>query len=208
MTEQEPQQSNKRLIIKLVVLVIGMFGFGFALVPLYSVVCKVTGLNGKTQNIDDAAAQAMAVDTSRWVTVEFTTTVNEGMPWEFRPQINKMRVHPGEVATATFYARNLTDAPMVGQAVPSLSPRVAAQYFKKIECFCFTRQTLNPKEAKEMPLRYVVEPDLPREVKTITLAYTFFDTDTQAARSRSTDRATDLLAGRHEDHANAGSPGG
>lgn len=184
MTSTDANARNKRLIIKLVVLVIGMFGFGFALVPLYSVVCTVTGLNGKTETIDVATAKAMKVDKSRWVTVEFTTNVSAGMPWEFKPMVNHMQVHPGQLVTANFYARNTTNEAMVGQAVPSITPRVAALYFKKLECFCFSQQTLKPKEGKEMPVQYVVEPELPAGVHTITLSYTFFNVNAGSAAAR------------------------
>lgn len=206
MTSTDANAKNKRLIIKLAVLVIGMFGFGFALVPLYSVVCKVTGLNGKTETIDAATAKAMKVDKSRWVTVEFTTNVNAGMPWEFKPMVNQMKVHPGELVTANFYARNPTSEAMVGQAVPSITPRVAALYFKKLECFCFSQQTLKAKEGKEMPVQYVVEPGLPADVHTITLSYTFFNVNAgSAAAQPAPDR--DVLAGDHA-HSKGATSGG
>lgn len=159
-----------------------MFAFGYALVPLYEVFCELTGVNGKTGRMEAKAMPANAVDRSRWVTVEFTSTVNQGMPWEFRPAVTRMRVHPGELATTAYFARNTTADTIVGQAVPSVAPNVAAAHFKKIECFCFTQQTLKGKEAKSMPVRFLVQPDLPREVKTVTLSYTFFNTDKVSAR--------------------------
>lgn len=173
---------NRRLTRKLLVVTIVMFAFGYALVPLYQVMCQITGINGKTGRLDAKAMAEMPVDKNRWVTVEFTTSVNQGMPWEFRPAVTSMRVHPGEINTTTFYARNLVDVPIVGQAIPSVVPVSAAAHFKKLECFCFSRQELKAHEAKVMPVRYVVQPDLPPDVKTIVLSYTFFNTDKDSAR--------------------------
>lgn len=174
-------QGNRRLTVKLLLVTVVMFAFGYALVPLYEVMCQLTGINGKTGRIDAQATVATPIDTSRWVTVEFTGSVNRGMPWEFHPAVTRMRVHPGEIATTTYYARNLADTPIVGQAVPSVVPVVAAAHFKKLECFCFSRQELAAHEAKVMPVRYTVQPDLPADVKTIVLSYTFFNTDKDSA---------------------------
>jgi cytochrome c oxidase assembly protein subunit 11 len=174
-------RQNRTLVRKLVVVTIAMFGFGFALVPLYDVLCEVTGLNGKTGQVTAQSVQSARVDTSRWVTIEFTGSVNSGLPWEFRPVVKRVRVHPGQVAEASYFARNLAGETIAGQAVPSVTPRSAAAHFKKIECFCFNRQELKPKEGKEMPLRYIVQPDLPPEVQTITLSYTFFNADQKSA---------------------------
>lgn len=174
-------QQNRTLVRKLVLVTIAMFGFGFALVPLYDVLCEVTGLNGKTGQVTAQSVESARIDTSRWVTIEFTGSVNSGLPWEFRPAVKRVRVHPGQVAEASYFARNLAREAIVGQAVPSVTPRLAAAHFKKIECFCFDRQELRPKEGKEMPLRYIVQPDLPPEVQTITLSYTFFNADQKSA---------------------------
>ncbi len=179
---QSLENANRRLVRKLVLVIVGMFFFGFALVPLYDVFCKVTGLNGKTGRLDAQAVQATAMDTGRWVTVEFTASVNEGMPWEFRPTVKKMRVHPGEIATTAYYVHNLADEAVTGQAVPSVTPGLAGEHFKKLECFCFSRQELKAKESKEMPIRYVVQADLPKDITTVTLSYTFFNVDKQSAR--------------------------
>lgn len=169
----ERDQANKRLGYKLVWVVAAALLFGFALVPLYNVLCSVTGLNGKTSNTADITSNK--VDESRWVTVEFTSTVMPGLGWNFRPKQSSIRVHPGKIESVLFEARNNTNEVVVGQAIPSISPGVASPHFKKIECFCFIRQSLNPGETKEMPLRFYVSPDLPQDVKAITLSYAFFN---------------------------------
>jgi len=178
----EASSANRRLVRRLVLVIVGMFFFGFALVPLYYVFCKVTGLNGKTGRLDAQAVPATKIDTGRWVTVEFTASVNQGMPWEFRPTVKKMRVHPGEIAATAYYARNLADETIAGQAVPSVTPGLAGEHFKKLECFCFSRQELKAKEGREMPVRYVVQADLPQDITTVTLSYTFFNVDKQSAQ--------------------------
>jgi cytochrome c oxidase assembly protein subunit 11 len=182
MTALTHQPDNSRLIRRLLAVVVGMFFFGFALVPAYSVFCKLTGFNGNKANAGPASAAAVlgAVDTSRTVTVEFVASVNENMPWEFRPDVTRMQVHPGEYYMANFYARNQTRDVMIGQAIPSVTPSVAALHFHKTECFCFTQQRFGAGEGREMPLRFVVDKDLPGDVHTLTLAYTFFDVTQQA----------------------------
>lgn len=152
-----------------------MFGFGYALVPLYNVFCEVTGINGKTSRTTSAVAARVEVDTSRVVTVEFVTSVNVGMPWEFRPLVNRVQVHPGAETQVEFEAVNRADHAVVGNAVPSVAPNAAARYFSKTECFCFTQQSLGPREARTMPVRFVVDPRLPPDVEVLTLGYTFFE---------------------------------
>lgn len=168
------KQKNARLMRTLVLVAVAMFGFGFALVPLYDVLCEITGLNGKVESVA-VKEQTYPIDKNREITVEFMTSLNESAPMRFRSEINKLKVHPGEYYTVNFYAENLTDKTMVAQAIPSISPGLAAEYFKKTECFCFTEQTFKPHEGRTMPVRFVVNPDLPKQYKTITLAYTFFD---------------------------------
>ncbi|MBT8140494.1 MAG: cytochrome c oxidase assembly protein [Gammaproteobacteria bacterium] len=167
-------QVARKTVKKSLLVVVGMFFFGFALVPIYDVFCDVTGLNGKT-NARAFVPAAELVDTSRTVTVQFVATNNEGMPWEFRPEVFKMNVHPGEQVNTTFYARNPRAQSMVAQAVPSVSPGRAATYFLKTECFCFNRQELAAGEAMDMPLSFIVDRDVPANVNTITLSYTLFD---------------------------------
>ena len=170
------RQANRRLVRRLLLIAVGMFGFGFALVPLYNVFCQVTGVNGKTGGpVDAVAALADVVDMDRVITVEFVSAVDTGLPWEFRPLVKKMQVHPGEMNDALYFARNQSNDQVVGRAVPSVAPGLAAQYFHKVQCFCFTEQTLGPREEREMPVRFVIDPNLPAEVATVTLSYTFYE---------------------------------
>ena len=168
------EQKNKKVISKLMLIVFGMFGFGFALVPLYDVFCDITGLNGKT-NETAAIYMSDGIDTSRTVTVQFITRTAKGIPWQFEPMINEITVHPGEMKLVKFYAKNESTHDIIGQAVPSVSPGKAAAYFQKIECFCFTHQPLKSSEEVEMALQFYVDPELPAEVTTLTLSYTLYD---------------------------------
>jgi len=168
------QQSNSKVIKKLVLVVFAMFGFGFALVPLYDVFCDITGLNGKT-NSTGVAYAADGVDESRTVKVQFITRMAKGIPWQFEPVINEISVHPGEMKFVNFYAKNKSQHDIIGQAVPSVSPGIAAGYFQKIECFCFTQQPLKAGEEVEMGLQFYVDVDLPPEINTLTLSYTLYD---------------------------------
>ena len=160
---------------KLVVVAISMFAFVFVvMVPLYNVLCDALGINGKT-NAEAYTAVPAAVDTSREVTIQFVATNNDGMPWEFGPSKTVMRVNPGAVNDTVFYASNPLPGAMVAQAIPSVSPSRAAEYFHKTECFCFNQQPLEGNSKAEMPLQFIVDQDLPRDIKTITLSYTIFD---------------------------------
>lgn len=163
-----------------------MFGFGYLMVPLYDIVCDLTGLNGKTGRVTTAqvesrASEAAADDEaiSREVIVEFVANVNAGGSWIFRPNATSMKVTPGVQYSATYYAENLRDATFVGQATPSVSPFSAAKYFDKTECFCFTRQVFEPKSGRDMPLVFVIDPDLPANIDRVTLSYTFFNSPDQ-----------------------------
>lgn len=166
--------ANRKLVRRLLWVVGGAALFAFALVPLYDVLCKITGFNGKTEVTPAQIAKSMKVDESRWVTVEFIGSTMSGLAWDFYPKQSSMKVHPGQIELATFFAKNVTNRPATGQAVPSVSPGKAAQYFKKIECFCFQRQELKPGESREMPLTFYVSPELPESVETITLSYAFY----------------------------------
>lgn len=166
-------RASRSLVFSLSAIVAGMFGFGYLLVPLYEVFCEVTGLNGKTNA--EAAVVAEAPDLTRLITVEFTGTLNQGAPWDFEPMQAKMQVHPGKAYVTNYYARNRVDRTAVGHAVPSVAPGQAAKYFLKTECFCFEEQLFGPGEEKEMPVRFVIDPDLPAHVDTVTLSYTFFE---------------------------------
>ncbi|AMX01214.1 cytochrome c oxidase assembly protein [Microbulbifer thermotolerans] len=165
---------NAKLATKLLALAAGMLVFAiFVMPPLYNAFCEITGLNGKTGGRYEAVPAA--VDSDRTVTVQFVASNNENMPWHFKPGRVSIKVHPGEETNAVFLAYNPTDRDMVGQAIPSLVPFKAAEYFHKTECFCFNQQTLKAGESAELPLRFIVDPDLPRSVNTITLSYTLFD---------------------------------
>lgn len=171
----ETDLANRRLLKRLLYLVAGMFGFVFAMVPLYDVLCDVTGLNGKTSGVAVEASTLLEPDLDRTVVVEFLASVNENLPWDFEPEVTRMEVHPGQTYRTNFYARNRTDTVMIGQAVPSVSPGLAASHFKKTECFCFTEQRFEAGERREMPLVFAIDTDLPEEIKVVTLAYTFFN---------------------------------
>lgn len=168
------QRKTTRLVKILVLVGIGMFGFGYALVPIYNVLCDITGINGKT-NTQAVEEVPYTVDTHREVKVEFLTTLNELTPLLFWVQTNSIKVHPGQYYTVNFYAENKTDKTIVVRAIDSVSPGLSKDYFKKTVCFCFSQQTFKPHERKTMPVRFVVKPDLPKQYKTITLSYTFFD---------------------------------
>lgn len=183
MTEESTQQKNSRLVRRLLIVVLAMFGFGYALVPLYDVFCDITGINGKTDGVA-VKETAYQVDKSRQITVEFTTSLNESAPMLFKSEMKKLKVTPGEYYTVNFYAENLTDKDMVARAIPSITPGPAAEYFKKTECFCFSEQTFKAKEGKTMPVRFVVDPELPDRYKTITLAYTFFDNTEKSTKNK------------------------
>ncbi len=168
--------AHRRVIQRLLVVTAAMFAFGFAMVPLYDVLCQITGLNGKTGG-RVVAVEPMKADDSRTITVEFVASLNTGAPWEFAPQVTRMQVHPGQFYQTHFWARNMADQPMTGQAIPSVSPGLAASHFQKIECFCFTRQQFQAGEGKEMPVAFRIDPELSSDVRTVTLSYTFFRID-------------------------------
>lgn len=183
--------SHKRLIGRLLLMVAAAFAFAFALVPLYNVLCEATGFNGKSagqKTIRDGfgvgglkagSVPAARVDAGRSIRVEFTGTVMPGLPWDMRPLTLSLDVHPGELQQVSYLVRNTSDRRITGQAVPSVSPGKAAQHFEKIECFCFSQQTLGPGEAMELPLAFIVKPEVDRDISQITLSYAFFSVDGQ-----------------------------
>jgi len=166
-------------VVQLLIMAVAMFGFGFLLVPLYDVFCEITGFGGRTNAV--AAVVEEAPDLTREIRVEFVTTVNEYAQFEFAADADSMTVSPGKMYYATFTAKNLAAVQKVAQAVPSVAPVSAAEHFTKIECFCFTSQEFMANEERAMPLQFIVNPDLPDYVDTITLQYTFFDTAPVAA---------------------------
>ncbi len=191
-TDTKTTASNNKTAVKLLIVVIAMFGFGYALVPLYSVVCQFFGV-GRFADIEsgtyDPSAQQQVVkdmaahkDLARNVKIEFITALNSGMKWEFKALQKEVVVHPGVMNSVDFYAKNLTGRDVIAQAVPRILPGNATKYFTKIECFCFTQQTFKKGEARKMPLKFMVNPDLPKNIDTITLSYTFFDTQPVALK--------------------------
>ncbi len=173
MADSDVKQDNRRTTLWLAGLVVGMFGFGYALIPLYNVFCEITGIGGKGIQIAEGQAPSTTVDLERTVTVEFTGAVMGGLPWQMEPA-RKVTVHPGETARITYRTTNLASTDVVGQAVPSVTPPRATRHFVKTECFCFSNQTLAAGETREMPLVFRIDPNLPKEVKTITLSYAFY----------------------------------
>lgn len=170
MSQEQTQNENKVMTKKLVVVVVIMIAFGFAMVPLYDVFCQITGLNGKSNGL--AVYQEQEADTSREITVQFMTINKADMPWDFRPVQTQVKVHPGKEYEVLFAVKNRTGKKMVGQAIPSFSPNLTAQYFNKTECFCFNQQTLAAGESENMPMRFFIDKDIPKRYDTITLAYT------------------------------------
>ena len=166
--------SSKQLI-KLMMIPVFMFGFGFALVPLYDVFCNITGLNGKTGRVEASMVNQRTVDTSRTIRVKFLANTGTGLQWQFKPVVNEMDIHPGKIYEAMYEVRSRSDKATTGQAIPSVSPTPASLHFNKTECFCFTQQELAAYETREMPLRFVINHEIPEDIVEVTLSYTFFN---------------------------------
>ena len=171
---QVQARENATTLKKLLVVACVMFGFGFAMVPFYKKLCEVVGLNSivKAQAVTNTQ-----VDASRVVTMEFDSNVRSGLPWTFRPVERTVKFHPGELVQVEFEVRNNSDKPLTGQAIPSWGPQVAGRHFRKLDCFCFTQQTLQPGETRRMPVVFVVETTLPDDVNYVTMSYTFFQVE-------------------------------
>lgn len=171
------QRNVARTTQRLALAAVLMFGFGYALVPLYDVLCEVVGLNGKSSVLLAAASDpsVQAAAQAREVTVEFVATSNAELPWDFRPQVARMKVRVGQPAETIYVAHNRAAQEITGQAIPSVAPKVAARHFHKVECFCFTEQKLAAGEQKDMKVRFRIDPELSKDVHTVTLSYTFFD---------------------------------
>ena len=173
------KQANSNMVRKLAVITVAMFAFGYALVPMYRAICELTGINILAlgdRSIPGAQSSVPAntqVDTSRTITVEFD--VNSSGPWDFKPAVRSMQVHPGELATVMYEFQNVQNHRMSAQAIPSYAPKQAAAHFNKLECFCFNQYTLEAGEKKQWPVAFVIDPKLSKDVSTITLSYTFFE---------------------------------
>lgn len=170
-------KGNTITLRKLIVVTMVMFGFGFALVPFYYKICEVTGINS---GAEQSLVKNTQVDTSRWVTLEFDSNTNTDLPWQFKPAQRMLKVHPGQLVQVEYEVVNTSDQAVVGQAVPSYGPARAAAFFKKIECFCFTPQTLAAGERRRMPVLFVLDPSMDKDVNTVTLSYTFFKSGVKA----------------------------
>jgi cytochrome c oxidase assembly protein subunit 11 len=185
----QPTAKTMIIVRRLTIAAVLMFGFGFALAPLYDVFCKITGLNGKvTQN--GPLTKTVVIDTSRNIRVQLIAVNNEGMPWTFGPKTDEISVHPGEQRLTHYIASNPTARPMVARAVPSVAPSEAAQYVHKISCFCFEAQPLASLATQEMPLVLMIDPELPTHIRTITLSYTLFDITEQSQNDAAATAAT------------------
>jgi len=174
MTDNQTRRAHLKLTWKLLAFALGSFAFGWALVPLYNVLCSVTGYGDQAKLMRKVKA-AEHPDPNRTITLEFLASVASVGGWDFRPEVESMQVHPGKLYSAQFFARNLTGHDTAAQAVPNISPSEAAEYFHKTECFCFSLQHFKVNEGRDMPVRFIIDPTLPKYVDRITLAYTFYD---------------------------------
>ncbi len=175
--ERDLGAENRRLLLRLGFSALVMFGFGFLLVPFYEKICDVTGINNFLRPEAEAGARAVGntqVDLGRTITVQFDANLHD-LPWRFQPLQRSVQVHPGELVQIDYEVSNTRGVPITGQAVPSYGPQLAGRYFRKMDCFCFTQQTLAPGERRTMPVAFVIDPELPADVNTITLSYTFFE---------------------------------
>ncbi|MGH8725470.1 MAG: cytochrome c oxidase assembly protein [Burkholderiales bacterium] len=170
---------NRRLSRRLALVALGMFGFAFAMVPFYNQICAALGINSLSQ--PDAVVNSQ-IDRSRIVTIELDSNAHN-LPWRFKPLVAEVKVHPGELTTVEYEIVNVREAPVTGQAVPSYGPQHAGEYFRKLECFCFTHQTLAAGETRRMPVVFVVDPKLPKDVSTIAVSYTFFEVAGRGGKS-------------------------
>lgn len=177
--QTDPRHGHLQMVFKLVVIVAVMFGFGYAMVPMYRAICAALGINVLSlaeREVPGTASRARPntqVDTSRTITVEFDA--NARGPWSFKPEVRSLQVHPGQLNTVVYEFRNDQTRVMSAQAIPSYAPKQSTAHFNKLECFCFNEYTLKPGESKRWPVVFVIDPKLPRDVKTITLSYTFFE---------------------------------
>ena len=179
-------RDNRQLVVKLLVVTALMFGFGYALVPLYRAVCTALGINvlSLTERQHSVRAEDVKntqIDYTRSISVEFDA--NARGPWEFHPAVGHLKVHPGEITTVLYEFRNMQPRVMSAQAIPSYAPKQATAHFNKLECFCFNEYTLQPGESKQWPVVFVIDPKLPKDVKTITLSYTFFEVPGKNAKT-------------------------
>ena len=183
MAKDDPtlEVKNKRLVKRLVLIAVLMFGFAYLMVPMYRLVCKHVGLNGQADNTA-ALAPHMDIDKSRLIEVEFSTTVHGALPFQFKPLVHHIKLHPGETKLVYFYAQNNAKTGMTVQAIPSITPDESAKHLRKTQCFCFTRQYFFPGEKADMPVYFYVDSDLPKDINDITLSYTLFNANGYAKK--------------------------
>jgi cytochrome c oxidase assembly protein subunit 11 len=173
------REENRRLSRRLAIVAVAMFGFGFALVPFYNQICAALGVNSILERSEPLNSQ---IDSTRTVTIELDSNTHD-LPWRFRPLVNHVTVHPGELTTVEYEVVNVREAAVTGQAVPSYGPQHAGEYFRKLDCFCFTQQTLAAGETRRMPVTFVVDPKLPRDINSIAVSYTFFEVAGRGGKS-------------------------
>lgn len=166
-------QPNLAMLKKLLVVAMVMFAFGYAMIPFYKKICEVTGLNNLLQP-DTLVEETHKVDTSRLLTVELDANTRN-LPWQFKPLQSTVQMHPGELVEVMYEIKNISDREVTGQAIPSYAPLLVSQYIKKLECFCFTKQVLKPYEVRQMPVQFLIEPEFPEEIRTLSISYTFFE---------------------------------
>ena len=174
------ERENRRMLVRLSIVAVMMFGFGFALVPFYDRICLALGLNSLVERAELPANTQ--VDMARTLTIELDANAHN-IPWRFRPLVPYLQVHPGELVHVEYEVSNMRPGPITGQAVVSYGPQHAGQYFRKLECFCFSKQTLAAGETRRMPVTFLVDPALPKDVNTVTLSYTFFEIEGLAGKS-------------------------
>ena len=177
--KEEMRQENRRLSRRLAIVAVAMFGFGFALVPFYNQICAALGVNSIVEKSEPLNSQ---IDSTRTITIELDSNIHD-LPWRFRPLVNHVSVHPGELTTVEYEVVNVRGAAVTGQAVPSYGPQHAGEYFRKLDCFCFTQQTLAAGETRRMPVTFVVDPKLPRDIRSIAVSYTFFEVAGRGGKS-------------------------
>ena len=182
-TGSAPPRRNLPMLGRLALFALMMFGFGWAMIPLYDAICEVTGINNLTKRDESAEtfARSTQVDSSRTVRIEFDA--NRHGPWQFKPAVRTLEVHPGQLATVEYELVNTAQETKAGQAIPSYAPEIGGRYFRKLECFCFQQQTLAGNETRRFPVVFVIDPKLPADVNTITLSYTFFDIAGQVGKA-------------------------
>jgi len=181
LNQDQRKRANRKLVVGLLIMTAGAFAFGWALVPLYDVLCRAAGIGNAEAKAGKSVVQE-ATDPNREITIEFLAEPASVGSFDFRPKVASMRIHPGKLYDTRFYARNLTEGASVAQAVPSISPTGTAKYFHKTECFCFSPQKFAAGEGRDMPVRFIVDPELPSNIDKLTLAYTFYDTTQSATR--------------------------